>query len=71
MLEEDQDTALFTVGSTGATGLGAFTAEADMSYEAEILYFRDQRLIALDYVSLHGLGDDFEVQRKTFETIAP
>jgi predicted MPP superfamily phosphohydrolase len=64
-ISEEDGTAVLKVGSTGATGLGAFTVEADHDYEAEIVYFRDQRAVAVDYVSFSGLGGDFEVDRTT------
>ncbi|MFN2490564.1 MAG: metallophosphoesterase family protein [Actinomycetota bacterium] len=65
---EDRDgTLVLTVGSTGATGVGSFTVEADLDLEAEILYLNDGRLVAFDYVSIGGLGSDFEVERRTVE----
>jgi predicted MPP superfamily phosphohydrolase len=64
-ISEEEGTTVLKVGSTGATGLGAFTVEADHDYEAEIVYFRDQRAVAVDYVSFSGLGGDFEVDRTT------
>ncbi|MGH2693361.1 MAG: metallophosphoesterase family protein [Actinomycetota bacterium] len=64
-ITEEEGTTVLQVGSTGATGLGAFTVEADHDYEAEIVYFRDQRAVAVDYVSFSGLGSDFEVDRTT------
>jgi Icc-related predicted phosphoesterase len=63
--EEVDGTLVLTVGSTGATGLESFTVEAEMDYEAEVLYFRSRRLVAVDYVRFRGLGSDFEVERKT------
>lgn len=56
-----------TVGSTGATGLGSFVVRSDLPYEAEILYFRDRRAVAVDYISFLTLGGDFEIQRQTLE----
>lgn len=53
------------VGSTGATGLGSFLVESDLPYEAEMLYFRDGRAVAVDYISFRTLGGDFEIQRQT------
>jgi predicted MPP superfamily phosphohydrolase len=64
-ISEEDGTTVLKVGSTGATGLSAFTVEADHDYEAEIVYFRDQRAVAVDYVSFSGLGGDFEVDRTT------
>jgi hypothetical protein len=65
--KEVDGTLDLTVGSTGATGLESFTVEAEMDYEAEVLYFRSRRLVAVDYVRFRGLGSDFEVERKTVE----
>jgi len=56
-----------TVGSTGATGLGSFLVRSDLPYEAEILYFRGRRAVAVDYVSFRTLGGDFEIQRQSLE----
>lgn len=63
--EEADGSISMTVGSTGATGLGSFIVEADLAYEAEIIYFRDGVAVAYDYVSFSGLGTDFDVQRRT------
>lgn len=64
-LEVVEDTTIMTVGSTGATGLGSFIVEADLAYEAEVVYFRDQEPVAYDYISFSGLGEEFEVERST------
>jgi predicted phosphodiesterase len=66
LTEQRDGTLLLQVGSTGATGLNSLTVEADMSYEAEILYFSGTQLTALDYISLRGVGGDFELERRTF-----
>ena len=58
------------VGSTGAGGLGA-RAVGDRpgkdrgagSYEAELLRFRDGRLIAVDYIRMPGATGEFTVTR--------
>jgi predicted phosphodiesterase len=60
-------TLVLTVGSTGATGLGSFTAETATDYEAEILYFRAGELTTVDYITFHGLGDEFEIDREVFD----
>ena len=60
-------TISLTVGSTGATGLGSFTASADLSYEAQVLTFRRGRLVAVDYVSLPGFGGSFTVEHTVVE----
>ena len=63
--EERDGTLFLTVGSTGATGLTSLTVEADRTYEAQILYFESDELVAIDYVSLRGLGEDFTLDRDT------
>lgn len=63
---EEDGTVLLTVGSTGATGLKSFTVEAERDYEAEILYFDGNRLVAMDYVTLRSLGTEFVIERMTF-----
>ena len=62
-IEELETTTILTVGSTGATGLKAFTVEADNPYEAEIIYFEGDDLIAVDYVKVGALGSEFELER--------
>jgi predicted phosphodiesterase len=66
--EQEDGTLLLTVGSTGATGLGTFIVESEQPYEAEVVYFRDDVPVAVDYISLSGLGGDFEVERRTVDT---
>jgi predicted phosphodiesterase len=66
-LERDEGTLVLTVGSTGATGLGSFLVEAELPYEAEVIYFRNGRPVTLDYITLAGLGGDFEVERTTLD----
>jgi Icc-related predicted phosphoesterase len=63
--DQEDGTVTLTVGSTGATGLGSFIVESDLPYEAEIIYFKEGVAVAFDYVSVTGLGTDFEVQRRT------
>jgi Icc-related predicted phosphoesterase len=63
--EVRDETLFLTVGSTGATGLTSLTVEADRFYEAEILYFEGDSLVAIDYVTLRGLGEDFTLDRNT------
>jgi 3',5'-cyclic AMP phosphodiesterase CpdA len=65
--EQEDGTLLLTVGSTGATGLGSFIVESDQPYEAEVIYFRDDLPVAVDYISLSGLGGDFEVERRSVD----
>jgi predicted phosphodiesterase len=57
-------TRVLTVGSTGATGLGAFTVDTTHPYEAELLRFDGERLVAIDYVTLDGVSGDFAVDRR-------
>jgi predicted phosphodiesterase len=64
-----EGTRVLAVGSTGATGIDHFTVEGDRPYEAEIVYFRAGRAIAVDYVRFEGLGDDFEIERDVLEPI--
>jgi hypothetical protein len=60
----DEGTRILTVGSTGATGVGALTVDTDLPYEAEILRFRARRLTAIDYVTFEGTGGDYTVSRR-------
>ena len=64
--EESDETVTLTVGSTGAAGIKSFTLEADMNYEAEIVYFREGEAVAVDYLTFRGVGSDFELERRTF-----
>lgn len=57
-------TRVFTVGSTGATGLGAFTVETDLPYEAQVLRFDGSRLVAIDYLTVAGVSGDFTLERR-------
>lgn len=67
IVSEADGTRFLAVGSTGSTGVKSLTVEADLRYEAEVLYFDDQRrLVAVDYVTLKGLGEDFVLERNTF-----
>ena len=66
--EERDGTLVMTVGSTGATGLGSFIVESDLEYEAQVIYFRDDTPVAYDYISLSGLGGDFNVERRTLDS---
>ncbi|MGH2820903.1 MAG: metallophosphoesterase family protein [Actinomycetota bacterium] len=66
-MEEVEGTHMLAVGSTGATGLKSFALETEMSYEAEVVYFRDSVAVAMDYVSFRGLGEEFIVERVTLD----
>jgi predicted phosphodiesterase len=61
------DTLVLTVGSTGATGLGSFAVQSDLPYEAEVLNFAGNRLVAIDYVTVQGLSGEFRVERTLLE----
>ena len=63
----EDGTVQLVVGSTGATGLGSFTIEADLPYEAQIIYFRDGLPVAVDYVSFRSLGAEFDIERTTID----
>jgi len=62
----EEGTRILTVGSTGATGLKSFTVEAELRYEAQVLYFDGEDLIAVDHLALEDLGGDFELTRTTY-----
>jgi hypothetical protein len=62
----ENGTRVLTVGSTGATGLGAFTDAEDRPYEAEVLRFVDGRLVGLDYLALSGLNGAFSFDRVVY-----
>ncbi|MGH2775709.1 MAG: metallophosphoesterase family protein [Actinomycetota bacterium] len=63
-LRIEEGSIQLVVGSTGATGLGSFTIEADLPYEAQVIYFRDGLPSAVDYVSFKSLGSEFDIQRE-------
>jgi predicted phosphodiesterase len=63
----EDGTIQLVVGSTGATGLGSFTIEADLPYEAQVIYFRDGLPSAVDYVSFKSLGSEFDIERQVLE----
>jgi len=60
-------TRVLTVGSAGATGLGEFMVETRRPYEAQVLRFRNGQLIAIDYLTVHGIGGDFALERRLVE----
>lgn len=70
-LEYVDGTLVLTVGSTGATGLKSLTLETDKNYEAQIIYFRANEAVAVDYITLQGTSNDFEVERTTLEPTEP
>lgn len=68
---EVDGTHVLTVGSAGATGLGAFTVETDLAYEAQILRFDGGRLVAVDYVTVRGVSGDFTLERRLIAAPEP
>jgi Icc-related predicted phosphoesterase len=65
-IDEEDGTIVTTSGSTGATGLGSFTVDTDLAYEADVLRFVDGRLRSIDSVSLQGTDGDFRLDRRIF-----
>lgn len=63
-LRIEEGTIQLVVGSTGATGLGSFTSETALPFEAQVIYFRDGLPSAVDYVSFKSLGSEFDIQRE-------
>ena len=63
IMEDDRGTRMLAVGTTGASGLKSFTLEADIEYEAEILYFRAGEAVAVDYIRFEGLASNFVIER--------
>lgn len=59
-----EETLVLTVGSTGATGLGAFTVDTSLAYEAQVLRFDGKRLVAIDYLTVEGIGGSFTLERR-------
>jgi predicted phosphodiesterase len=57
-------TLVLTVGSTGASGLGSFTVDTGAPYQAELLHFVGNHLVAVDRIDLHGVGGAFRVERR-------
>lgn len=70
-IEEIDGTLVLTVGTTGATGLKSLTLETDKNYEAQVIYFRDNVPVAVDYITFQGSSNDFQVERTTLEDTAP
>jgi Icc-related predicted phosphoesterase len=62
-------TRVLTVGSTGATGLGSFTADTDLAYEAQVLHFVDGQLVGIDYISLPGFDGSFTVEHVVVQPV--
>ncbi|MDP9068729.1 MAG: metallophosphoesterase [Actinomycetota bacterium] len=70
-LEYVEGTLVLTVGSSGATGLKSLTLETDKDYEAQVIYFREDEAVAVDYITFRGISNDFEVERTTLEPTQP
>jgi len=60
-----EGTLVLTLGSTGATGLKSLTLETDRDYQAQLLYLDGDELVAVDHISLSGIGGEFELVRST------
>ncbi len=63
VLSAEDGTLVSVVGSTGATGLGSLTVEAEQTYVAQVLRFRGGDLVAVDAIELSGTMGDFVVRR--------
>jgi predicted phosphodiesterase len=63
-VEDQEGTLVITAGSTGATGLGSFTVDTDLPYEASLLRFVDGELRIVDSISLRGTGGEFRLDRR-------
>jgi predicted phosphodiesterase len=61
---EEDGTLVLTVGSSGAAGLGSFTVDDARPYEAEVLRFQGHDLVAIDYLSVTGIGGEFTLERR-------
>lgn len=60
-------TTVYTVGSTGAGGIGTFIVETNDTYEAQVLHFRDGELVAIDYLTMVGISGDLSIERDLVE----
>jgi len=67
----EKGTLVLTVGSTGSTGLGAFTVETARSYDAQVLRFLDGELVAVDHLSVSGIDGAFTLERRLVEPRPP
>lgn len=65
-IQQADGTTILTIGSTGATGLKSLTVETERDYEAEVLYFEGDALVAVDFVALRGVGGEFQLERHQF-----
>lgn len=62
--KEVDGTVALTVGTTGASGLGALTVDSNLAYEAAVLYFDGPDLVAVDNVALRGTSGEFRIDRR-------
>lgn len=62
-LEIVDGTVLAVVGSSGANGLGNLLVDEDAPYEFELLRFDDDRLVAVDTVTVDGSDGSFQLTR--------
>lgn len=63
-LGASKGTVVWTVGSTGATGLGSLLVEADLPASAALLRFRDGELVAIDELEVTGTRGDLLIRRR-------
>jgi Icc-related predicted phosphoesterase len=66
-----EGTLVLTVGSTGATGLGTFALDTGRPYEAQVLRFLDDELVAIDYLTVSGIDGGFSLERRLVESHDP
>lgn len=58
---------IFVLGSTGGEGLGEFTEEGEPRYEAQLLRFSGDRLVAVDHLALEGRDGGFQIAREVVD----
>lgn len=68
-LEQIDGSWLLRVGTTGATGLKSLALETDKNYGAQVIYVREGRPVAVDYVTFRGVSNDFQVERTTLDDL--
>ncbi|MCB1027822.1 MAG: metallophosphoesterase family protein, partial [Microthrixaceae bacterium] len=62
-------TIVWTVGSTGATGLGSLLVENDLPATAALLRFRDGELTAIDDLEVVGTAGDLQIRRRVITDV--
>ncbi len=62
-LEIVDGTVVAVVGSSGATGVGDLLTEGDNPFAFQLLRYVDQRLVAIDQITLQGADGDFVLNR--------